>query len=157
MSIRVPTRVFAVAAATLFIGLPVSAQEKVDTATIARIKMMAMDSSQVMTIASWMSDVYGPNLTWSPNAMRSGEWAMATMKSYGLANVHAEPWYVPNALGWANETVLVPGDLPESVHHRGGAARLVRERQDGGHWQEQGQSGGQRASPGDRPGDSGPG
>ncbi len=103
MSIRVPSRCIAIAATAVMIATPLTAQEKVDTATIARIRTLAMDSSQVMTIASWMTDVYGPNLTWSPNVKKAGEWVMATMKSYGLANVHAEPWYVPNALSWANE------------------------------------------------------
>ena len=103
MSIRVPSRLCAVAAAVMMFAAPVTAQEKVDTATIARIKMMALDSSQVMTIMSWMTDVYGSRLTWSPNVAKAGDWAMTTMKSWGLANVHSEPWYVPNALGWANE------------------------------------------------------
>ncbi len=103
MSIRVPSRFCAVTAAAMMIAAPLMAQETVDTATISRIKMMAMDSSQVMSIASWMTDVYGSRLTWSPNVMKAGDWAMTTMKSWGLANVHSEAWYVPNALGWASE------------------------------------------------------
>ena len=47
---------------------PLAAQEKVDVATIERIKAEAMNHSQVMDIMSWLSDVYGPRLTWSPNA-----------------------------------------------------------------------------------------
>ena len=93
----------AIAAAASMIASPLAAQEKVDTVTIARIKTEAMDHSQVMDIMSWMTDVYGPRLTWSPNTKRAGDWAMATMKGWGLSNVHLENWYVPNALGWANE------------------------------------------------------
>ena len=92
-----------IGAASVLFSLPARAQEKVDTATIARIRTEAMDHSQIMDIMSWMTDVYGPRLTWSPNTRKAADWAMTTMKSWGLANVHLEEWYVPNALGWANE------------------------------------------------------
>ena len=62
-----------------------------------------MTKSQVMDIMSWLSDVYGPRLTWSPNVKKAGTWAMAQMKSWGLSNVHEEAWTVPNGLGWENE------------------------------------------------------
>ena len=84
-------------------ALPLAAQENVDTATIARIRAEAMDHSQIMDIMSWLTDVYGPRLTWGPNVKNAADWTMTTMKSWGLANVHLENWYVPNALGWANE------------------------------------------------------
>ena len=32
--------------------------------------------SQVMGIMSWLSDVYGPRLTWSPNADHARDWTM---------------------------------------------------------------------------------
>src|SRR6185437_10881172 len=70
------------------IAAPLAAQEKVDDATIERIKSEEMNNSHVMDIMSWLSDVYGPRLTWSPNATRAGTWAMSQMKSWGLANVH---------------------------------------------------------------------
>jgi carboxypeptidase Q len=79
------------------------AQEKVDVATIEKIKSEEMNHSQVMEIMSWLSDVYGPRLTWSPNATRAKVWAMGQMKSWGLANVHEERWYTPVGLGWENE------------------------------------------------------
>ena len=92
-----------VGAAATLPASPISAQEKVDTATIARIRTEAMDHSQVMDIMSWMTDVYGPRLTWSPNTRRAAEWAMTTMSGWGLANVHLENWYQATALGWSNE------------------------------------------------------
>src|ERR1043166_7409120 len=78
-------------------------QENVDVATIERIKNEEMNNSHVMDIMSWLSDVYGPRLTWSPNAIRARDWAMGQMKSWGLANVHEEKWDTPAGLGWANE------------------------------------------------------
>ncbi|MEP6591543.1 MAG: M20/M25/M40 family metallo-hydrolase [Gemmatimonadota bacterium] len=82
---------------------PLAAQEKVDVATIEKIKTEAMEHSQVMDLMSWMTDVYGPRLTWSPNLTKAGNWAATTMKGWGLANVHLEPWTTPAGLGWANE------------------------------------------------------
>lgn len=95
---------FAVGAiAVLSFAKPSLAQEKVDVATIERIKAEEMNNSHVMEIMSWLSDVYGPRLTWSPNIIRARDWAMGEMKQWGLANVHAETWDTPAGLGWQNE------------------------------------------------------
>jgi carboxypeptidase Q len=96
-------RALALAAAVVSFALPLAAQEKVDVATIERIKSEELNRSQVMDIMSWLSDVYGPRLTWSPNATRARDWAMGRMKSWGLANVHDETWDTPAGLGWENE------------------------------------------------------
>ncbi len=82
---------------------PLAAQEKVDVATIEKIKSEEMSHSQVMDIMSWLSDVYGPRLTWSPNATRARDWALGQMTSWGLSNVHAETWDTPAGLGWESE------------------------------------------------------
>jgi carboxypeptidase Q len=88
--------------ATLALALPLTAQEPVDTATIARIEAEETDHSQVMEIMSWLSDVYAPRLTWSPNVRRAAQWAMDQMRSWGLSNVHIEPWTDPPGIGWEN-------------------------------------------------------
>ncbi len=88
--------------ALLLAAAPLAAQEKVDTPTIERIKAEEMNNSKVMETMSWMSDVIGPRLTWSPNAIRAKEWAMKELKSYGLSNVHGETWDTPAGLGWEN-------------------------------------------------------
>ncbi len=95
--------VLTIAAANTVCTLPLAAQEKVDVATVQRIKAEEMQHSQVMDIMSWLSDVYGPRLTWSPNLTRAKVWAMGQMKSWGLANVHEEMWDTPPGLGWENE------------------------------------------------------
>ena len=91
---------------------PLAAQEKVDDATIERIKSEEMNDSHVMDIMSWLSDVYGPRLTWSPNAARAGTWAMSQMKSWGLANVHEETWGTPAGLGWENDQFSMMATAP---------------------------------------------
>jgi hypothetical protein len=91
------------ATAAFVFAQPLVAQEKVDAGTIEQIKSEAMNRSQVMDIMSWLSDVYGPRLTWSPNVTKAGDWAMGEMKKWGLANVHEERWNTPAGLGWENE------------------------------------------------------
>jgi hypothetical protein len=93
---------FAVVVAAGF-AFPLAAQEKVDLAAIEKIKSEEMNHSQVMEIMSWLSDVYGPRLTWSPNTIRARDWAMSEMKSWGLSNVHDEAWDTPSGLGWENQ------------------------------------------------------
>ena len=64
--------------ATILLGAPlVDAQEAepVDQQMVARIKMEAFQNSQVMETLSYLTDVYGPRLTGSPNFMAAAEWA----------------------------------------------------------------------------------
>jgi len=79
---------------------PLAAQEKVDVATIERIKAEAMDRSQVMDIMSYLTDVYGPRLTWSPNARHAADWSVMQLQKWGVADAHLEPWSTPLGIGW---------------------------------------------------------
>ena len=67
-----------------------SAQSPIDLATVSRIKQEALTRSQVMDHVGWMSDVYGPRVTGTPNLTRASEWAMKRFTEWGLANVHQE-------------------------------------------------------------------
>ena len=53
----------------------------------------------------YLSDVIGPRLTGSANLKHANDWAVEVMKSYGLSNVHLEPWEIP--LGWERGTASV--------------------------------------------------
>ena len=97
---------------SLCVAPPMRAQERVDAATIERIKAEEMQRSHVMDIMSWLSDVYGPRLTWSPNAARAGQWAAAQMTSWGLSNVHEEVWNSPAGLGWQNDRFAFNATAP---------------------------------------------
>ncbi len=80
--------VFAATAAALL-----SAQaEKLDYATLGRIRDEGLNRSQVMDHISWLSDVYGPRLTGSPAIQQASEWAMKKFSEWGLTNVHQEKW-----------------------------------------------------------------
>ena len=94
----------------LLVALPLSAQlptpEKVDLDALYRIKDEGLQRSKVMEIESYLTDVYGPRLTGSPNMKEAGDWAMKTMKDWGLTNVHEEAW--PFGRGWQTSS-CVPG------------------------------------------------
>src|SRR5438067_9941149 len=100
-------RTFATAALmSTLVGLPLAADwpvsEKVDLDAVYRIKEEALtpQRSKVMEIESYLTDVYGPRLTGSPNIREAADWTMKSMKDWGLANVHLETW--PFGRGWQN-------------------------------------------------------
>lgn len=80
------------------------AQERADPADIARIRAEGTARSQVMELASWLTDVYGPRLTNSPQSRAAGEFASAKLREWGISNVHYE-WF-PFGRGWANERAV---------------------------------------------------
>lgn len=83
-------------------GALVAGQERVDEKVIARIKAEGFQRSQVMDTLSWLSDVYGPRLTGSPQLRRAAEWARDQLTRWGLANAALEP-YGTIGRGWSLE------------------------------------------------------
>ncbi len=67
-------------------------QENIDQAIIQRIRTEGLNNSQVMKTAFYLTDVSGPRLSKSPGLKRAQDWAVSTLKSYGLKNVELEPW-----------------------------------------------------------------
>jgi len=100
----------------LVLALPVAADwpvtEKLDLDAIYRIKDEGLQRSKVMEIESWLTDVYGPRLTGSPNIKEAADWAQKTMKDWGLANVHLEAW--PFGRGWQNQVFLAQATTPRA-------------------------------------------
>ncbi|HTP13052.1 MAG TPA: M20/M25/M40 family metallo-hydrolase [Bacteroidota bacterium] len=74
-------------------------EEKIDTTALAKIKDEGMNHSQVMETLSYLSDVYGPRLAWSPEYKQAAEWAASELKKWGLQNVHFENTS-PVGRGW---------------------------------------------------------
>jgi acetylornithine deacetylase/succinyl-diaminopimelate desuccinylase-like protein len=82
-------------ATLLLAAMPLAAQEapeKIDLAVLHDIKSEAFQHSQVMDHLFYISDVYGPRITSSPNHHAAAEWIVKRLESYGLQNVHLEPW-----------------------------------------------------------------
>ena len=86
--------------------------ETIDTAAIRRIRDEGMQRSQVMQIAGWLTDVYGPRLTNSPTHRAAAEWSMKTMTGWGLSNARLEMF--PFGRGWSNERVSVHVTAPQA-------------------------------------------
>ena len=53
----------------------------------------------------YLTDVYGPRLTGSPNLKAAGEWAVKEMASWGFTNGHLEPWDFARP-GWTNDVAI---------------------------------------------------
>lgn len=79
-------------AAALALAPLLLAEEKVDLVSVNRIRHEAFSNSQVMDTMFYLTDVYGPRLTNSPNFRAAGDWAVKRLESYGLANVKEEKW-----------------------------------------------------------------
>jgi len=69
-----------------------TAPEKIDTGAVARIKNEGMNDSKVMETLSYLSDVYGPRLTGSPEFQEAAEWTKKKLEEMGLQNVAIESW-----------------------------------------------------------------
>ncbi len=113
----------AVMTATL-VGLPLrAADEVIDYEALNRIRSqgLTVENSKVMEISSYLTDVYGPRLTGSPNILKAGEWSVAKMKEWGLENVALEPWPAADASnpnngfprGWVNEKFYLQATAPQ--------------------------------------------
>src|SRR4029453_12233460 len=97
--------VLAFALASLSITAP-SAQEKIDRDINWKIRREATDSSQIMRTLHFLTDVYGPRLTGSPNLKAAQDWVVAETSKWGLKNAHLEPWSFGHP-GWLNEKLSV--------------------------------------------------
>ncbi|SKB67879.1 M28 family metallopeptidase [Daejeonella lutea] len=67
-------------------------QDNVDPVIMQKIRNEGLNNSQVMKTAFYLTDVSGPRLSNSPGLKRAQDWAVNTLKSYGLKNVKLEPW-----------------------------------------------------------------
>src|SRR5688572_28057977 len=81
---------------------PLGGREPVNEEINARIRKEGRENSQILRTMHYLTDVYGPRLTGSPNHKASAEWAIKQMTEWGLENGHLEPWEFGHP-GWANE------------------------------------------------------
>jgi carboxypeptidase Q len=102
---RLGAKSFAVAALALALAWAVTAQTEwlaPDPSVINRFQDEESQHSQVMEVMGYLTDVYGPRLTNSPNIREAGDYAVKALSSWGLSNVHEETWG-PFGRGWSNE------------------------------------------------------
>jgi carboxypeptidase Q len=73
-----------------------------DPSVIGKFQDEGSQHSHIMEVMGYLTDVYGPRLTNSPNIREAGDYAVKTLSSWGLSNVHEETWG-PFGRGWSNE------------------------------------------------------
>ena len=74
-------------------GPPADTTEKVDLGVAHRIRDEAFGrNSRVMDTAFYLTDVYGPRLTGSPEIRKAADWAVKKMEEWGLTGAKEEPW-----------------------------------------------------------------
>jgi len=97
------------------LALPIAAQlqETVDLAAMAKIRDEGLQRSKVMETASYLTDVFGPRLTNSPNIKAAANWTTKKMTEWGLTKVNLETWG-PFGRGWSNERTYVAMVKPYS-------------------------------------------
>ena len=81
--------------ALALLAVPFAAQDRgdrPDLGIVGRVKTEAFDHSQVMDTLGYLTDVYGPRLTASPELREAQNWAMKRLEGYGVVNVHLEKW-----------------------------------------------------------------
>jgi carboxypeptidase Q len=87
---------------TLVLQAPGNAQSAADPDINKKIRQEETDHSQIMRTMHFLTDVYGPRLTGSPNHKAAADWAIQQMTSWGFENAHLEPWDFGHP-GWMNE------------------------------------------------------
>jgi carboxypeptidase Q len=89
-------------AGALAATVPTDAEERVDAAMNWKIRQEAIDRSEILRTLHYLTDMYGPRLTGSPNLKAASDWSVKQMQAWGLENVHLEPWNFGHP-GWTNE------------------------------------------------------
>jgi len=88
----------------MVLSISVFAEEPVDLQIVQEIKMEATQNSQVMETVSYLTDVYGPRLTGSPELREAAEWAQKQLIEWGINNVKLEDWGTFGR-GWKMENI----------------------------------------------------
>jgi carboxypeptidase Q len=82
-----------------------------DPDIMSRIRNEGFNNSQVMTIAHYLTNVSGPRLTNSPGFIQASNWTIQQLNSWGLNNVHLDPWGKFGS-GWTLNKCYVAMNLP---------------------------------------------
>src|SRR5262252_8819049 len=79
-------------AAVVLLSVAATAQTQGGDPTLARIRTEGLERSQAAEVFTYLTVNIGPRLTASPAHKRAAEWTRDRLASYGLSNVHLEPW-----------------------------------------------------------------
>jgi carboxypeptidase Q len=85
--------------------VPLSAQSTATTDINAAIRKEGMERSTIMNTLHYLTDLYGPRLTGSPNHVNSARWAAREMQNWGFDRAELEPWEFGHP-GWVSERAV---------------------------------------------------
>src|SRR2546429_1220948 len=91
--------------------VPARAQQSADADILGRIRQEASSRSQILRTVHYLTDLYGPRLTGSPNVKTAGEWTIKQMTHWGFVNGHLEAWDFGHP-GWTHEKFSPPITSP---------------------------------------------
>ncbi|HJZ73848.1 MAG TPA: M20/M25/M40 family metallo-hydrolase [Vicinamibacterales bacterium] len=97
------TRITITCALAVLVVIGASAQS--GDPLLARIRREGMERSQVAAVFDYLTINIGPRLTASPAHKRAVEWTRERLASYGLSNVHTEPWQFGR--GWELQKLTI--------------------------------------------------
>src|SRR5215204_589909 len=86
--------------------------ERIEQATINRIKNEELKNSQIMETVGYLTDVIGPRLTGSPRLKKAQEYAKSKLQEWGMGNAHLEQWG-PFGRGWSLEGFTAKMTAPD--------------------------------------------
>jgi carboxypeptidase Q len=94
---------------------PIQRADAADLDAISKIKEEGLERSQAMDTLWYLTDVYGPRLTNSPNIRAAASWAVKRLGDWGIPGAKQDTWG-PFGRGWANErftaNVIAPQPFP---------------------------------------------
>ncbi len=108
----------ALAAGTaLLAAIPLGAQwtpsaDPLDFQALHSIRAEGFQHSQVMEVEGYLTDVYGPRLTNSPDMREAAQYAEKTLTGWGISDVHEEPWEFGR--GWSNDRMVARAVSPRA-------------------------------------------
>ena len=85
----------------------------VDLEIVDKIKAEGIDNSQIMDFASWITDVYGPRLSNSPQLENARAYAKMRFEELGLENANYHRWG-PFGMGWELKRFAMHANTPYS-------------------------------------------
>ncbi|WP_373518734.1 M20/M25/M40 family metallo-hydrolase [Pricia sp.] len=80
---------------------------------LSKINTEGFQKSQVMSLVSELSDVYGPRLTGTDQYYTAAEWAKKTMENWGVDKVYFEN-YCDDCMGW--EVISFNAEMTEPAY-----------------------------------------
>ena len=85
----------------------------VDLEVVEKIIEEGTERSNIMDYASWLTDVYGPRLSSSPQLMNAHNYVKETLAELGLENSHLHQWG-PFGKGWELKRFAMHANSPYS-------------------------------------------